>query len=103
MSAQNERLKEVRLAMGLNQTEMGKLMGVSFSSYAMIERGERNLRGKHLLNLESTNANVDYIKTGEGTPIKDRHAEEMAKLFAGLPEDKQKLIMDLMKTLLENQ
>lgn len=101
MDEQVERLKEVRKALGLKQTEMAELLGMSMDNLSMIERGKRKLLGKHLLKLETTEANVDYIRTGEGAPLKDARRERIMKKIDSLSEDQRKIVEDMLTLMVK--
>ena len=49
-----QRLKEVRKALGLNQTEFAKHLGITQTAYSMIESGNRPLADKYVKVICST-------------------------------------------------
>lgn len=69
MSTINERFAELRKACKKNQTDFGKVIGISRSGITDIETGRRNVTEKHLLilsNWDEYNVNIDWLRTGEG-------------------------------------
>lgn len=65
-----ERLCEFRKYLKLNQVEMGKKLGITQSSYAMIENGNNELKSKHIQNMiNNDNLNPLWLLTGSGNMI----------------------------------
>lgn len=62
----NERLREVRRALGMTLEEFGKGVGVTRSAIGRIEKGERALTEQMVLSICRT-FHVDYFWLTEGT------------------------------------
>lgn len=92
------RLREARKLAGLNQTEMGKLIGISLNMYSMIECGQRKLQERHLKALESTQINVNYVRTGQGSPIKDARRDRFIKALDVITPEQRKILEDLIES-----
>jgi transcriptional regulator with XRE-family HTH domain len=103
--AVNRRVKEVRLAMNLTQTEFcGKILH-SHGHYAEIELCRRPAN-KRTISMICTAYGVceQYLKTGEGPMFacqSDQKMEEAAQLFCGLPPEFQDLILRHMREMVK--
>lgn len=78
----NERFKELRKALGLTQSEFGKILGISTSGVSDIESGRRNVTEQHLImlsNYKKKIINIEWLRTGDGEMFvkMDREAELM--------------------------
>lgn len=78
----NERFKELRKALGLTQSEFGKILGLSTSGVSDIESGRRNVTDQHLImlsNYKKKIINIEWLRTGDGEMFvkMDREAELM--------------------------
>lgn len=84
MSSANERLREVRKALGLTMAEFAPALGLKQSGISNIESGQRIVSEKHLKMLCATypHVNAEWIMTGEGTMFIDPKAspDEIDKL-----------------------
>ncbi len=68
METINTRFKSVRKALGKNQTEFAKEIGLTQSSITMIERGERDVLERHIKTICSIfHVNEKWLVDGEGT------------------------------------
>ena len=78
----NERIKELRGALGLSQTEFGSKIGLKQSSLGQIETGVRNVTDRAILLIcQSYGANEDWLRDGTGEMFK-RDAASMVDQFA---------------------
>lgn len=63
----NERLKELRKLLGLNQTEFGKRLGVGNTTISKIEIRENNLTEQMITSVcREFGANEEWLRTGRG-------------------------------------
>lgn len=63
----NNRVKEVRKAVNLTQSEFGKRIGISNTAVSKIEKGENNVSEQNIIAMHREfNVNEDWLKTGEG-------------------------------------
>lgn len=62
-----QRLEKYRISKKLNQTDMGKLMGVTQSHYSKLKQGKKIISGESLVRLSKENIDIDYFFTGEET------------------------------------
>lgn len=73
----NERLKQIRDYMKMNQSEFSKLIGMGQSSLGMMEVGKRDILERHIKTICSICSseifpaviNEDWFRTGEGNMI----------------------------------
>ena len=78
----NERFKELRKALGLTQSEFGKILGLSTSGVSEIEAGRRKVTEQHLImlsNYKKKIITIEWLRTGDGEMFvkMDREAELM--------------------------
>ena len=78
----NERFKELRKALGLTQSEFGKILGLSTSGVSEIEAGRRKVTEQHIImlsNYKKKIINIEWLRTGDGEMFvkMDREAELM--------------------------
>ena len=62
----NERIKELRKAMGKSQEEFGKILGITKSGVSDIESGRRNVTEQHTIMLKRENINEEWLRNGNG-------------------------------------
>ena len=63
----NERLKEVRKVLGLNQTEFGERIGVSAAAISKVERGKNDLTDQMIFDMcKEFGIDEQWLRTGEG-------------------------------------
>ena len=66
------RLKELRNALHINQTEFARRLGISQTAYSMIESGRRPLSEKYIrLMVTLFRVSESWLRTGEGDMFAD--------------------------------
>ena len=109
-----ETIRERRKAMGLTQKQLAKLIDVTESQVSQIENGKRNPGFETLLKLgEVFGCSVDDIVRNKKIPDTVSDAEvledyvpaikECTDIMKTLSPEKQKLALDLLKTLASSQ
>ena len=83
----NERIKELRKAMGKSQEEFGKILGITKSGVSDIESGRRNVTEQHIIMLKRENLNEEWLRNGNG------------EMF--IPETKDKQISHMLSDVLK--
>lgn len=85
----NERLKELRKSLKMNQAEFAKALGVGQSSLAMIETNRRPLTNKNIkLICAEFNVNEEWLRTGKGEMfVIQSNEEELAAFFGDILND----------------
>lgn len=111
----NERLKEVRKSMNMNQTEFANLLGVGQSTLAMMEVSKRDVSDRHIKTICAIcHVNEQWLRTGEGEMFdvcddyiseiaQQRHMtsfqENMLRIVSELSLDQQDMLIDLARRL----
>lgn len=86
----NERIKEIRKALGLTQEEFGKRLGIKRNTLSQIENGVNNVTDQVVkLICSEFGIREEWIRTGEGNMT--------------LPVDREKEIARLTKQLLAEE
>lgn len=99
----NERMKELRKAMGKSQEEFGKILGITKSGVSDIESGRRNVTEQHIIMLRNENVNEDWLRTGKGEMfIPETKDKQISKMLADVlkcedSDFKKRLIVALSK------
>jgi transcriptional regulator with XRE-family HTH domain len=77
MSKQSERLKDLRFALKLNQSQLGKKLGIKGQSISSAEKGLSNLSNDNLAKLiVEFNVNINWLLTGRGDMFTDDETQE---------------------------
>ena len=99
----NDRVKQVRLAMGLSQAKFCRGIPLTKGHYSEIEMGNRKVNQRTIkLLVSSYGVNEGFLKTGEGDMFDtspDPKLEEMNMLFSTLPPALQTFIIKQIKEL----
>ena len=82
----NERVREVRQALGLSGAKFGERLGLSRMGISQIETGKNNLTESNLLAIcREYNVNEQWLRTGEGDMFvitKSSFLDDLQKRFA---------------------
>lgn len=99
------RLKALRKALGLNQQEFSRRLGLSQSTLAMMEVGKRNLNEKHIkLICSYFKVNECWLRTGEGEMFgASPHESEFLSIFEALRPETQQYLLDMARGLLATE
>ena len=103
----NQRIKEVRLTLGLSQAKFAKAISISNGYIAGIELGNRNVNDR-LIKLISIAFNVseNWLKNGEGTMFNEQPNQLLnlaSATFKELKPTYQEYILKQIDQLLEIQ
>ena len=79
----NNRIKELRKSLGLNQTEFGEGINLSKSQIACYENGSRNVTDRSISDIcEKYNVNEEWLRFGTGEMYKpEPELDELAYLM----------------------
>lgn len=79
----NNRIKELRKSLGLNQTEFGEGINLSKSQIACYENGSRNVTDRSISDIcEKYNVNEEWLRHGIGEMFKpEPEVDELAYLM----------------------
>lgn len=97
-----DRIKAIRKAAGLNQTEFGKRVGVSLSAVQKWESGENVLSDAVILLVcREYGVSETWLRTGAGEMRGARtREEELTELLAGLMADRPESFRSALLTVL---
>ena len=86
-----ERLKLIRKAQAMNQSDFAKTLGLGQSTLAMMEVGKRTITDRHIKTICALcNINETWLRTGEGEMLAasaDNIFDEFAQHYALTPEE----------------
>ena len=102
MNTPGDRLREVRLKLGMSQEAFGELGGVRKQAQIKYEKGDRKPDTKYLEGIAAAGADVAYILTGTPKGLREaledvRHSTELASALGG----SKKEILDNQSVLFE--
>jgi len=101
-----KRLRELRHAKGLSQTELGKLVGLHYTHIGRYERGTARPSGNALKRLADTlDVSVDYLIEGTTNAaaradFQDRELLRMFKDIEALPADEKLFVKKVLDALI---
>jgi transcriptional regulator with XRE-family HTH domain len=96
----NERLKQLRVALGLSQEEFGKRIHVQKGHVSSMESGARNITSRTIIDVcREFNVNEEWLRTGSGDMFntEDDLLEVLTAELKNLDELDKKFIMNYMK------
>lgn len=90
-----DRLKKIRKAVHMNQTQFAKRVGMAQTSYSQLERGDRPILDRHVIAIcKVFGVNELWLREGSGEMYSDTPSEDaMMELFRSIPEDQQLVIL----------
>lgn len=100
---ENERVKELRKALGLTQEKFGERVGLKKSAISQIESGVNGVTDQlRLAVFREFNVNEDWLRTGEGSMfVEPDEDEEIARfvgdVLSGQPDFRRRLISVLSR------
>lgn len=100
-----KRIKHVRKSLGLNQTKFAKHLGLTQTSYSMIENGKRSLSDKHIkIIISEFGVNENWLRTGLGDMfLSSPYQKEFMNIFEKLTPESQVYLLKMARELLEMQ
>lgn len=79
-----ERLKELRLALGLKQKDIAEKIGVTPTTISRLEKGEREISRQQQVSIcYAFNVNEEWLRTGEGSMFVEIDEEEALAAWFG--------------------
>lgn len=95
----------MRKALGFNQTDFAKQLGITQTAYSMIESGNRPLADKYVKVICSTfRINENWFVTGEGKMfLSSPYEKEFRTIFGHLTPVTQQYLLLMAKELLKTQ
>ncbi len=100
-----KRLKQLRKALKMNQTNFAKQLGLTQTAYSMIENGVNPLSDRHIKVICSAyNVNEDWLRTGDGEMFFfSPYEKEFTEIFGRLTPETQQYLLLMAKELLNTQ
>jgi len=108
------RIVAIRLAKGLNQSDLARHLGLSFQQVQKYEKGSNRISASKLWELSvllavPISAFFEGLASDDGEPVvleapadtNTASTREMARLVPTLPVDRQRLALDLVRMLAE--
>lgn len=96
----NERVKELRKALGMSQKEFGARLGVTDAAISSIESGRRSTTEQMIKSIcREFDVNYDWLKDGEGDmfeALPESLVDELAQEF-GLDEVGKNIILGYLR------
>lgn len=100
-------IKELRISRGLSQEELGKIVGVQRAAVQKWEAGKvYNLKRETILKLAEYFGvtPASFFSEKENSPTELTAGErKLLELFRSLPEDKQKMALEMLKVALSTK
>ncbi len=98
------RLKKARLAKNYTQEDLAEKIDVSVAFLSRVERGSSHLNLKRLSQIcNLLNVSEGYILNGASSNSENYLEEEFSELLKGCSPEKQKLIYNVAKTIIESE
>lgn len=100
-----ERLRQLRKALKINQTNFAKQLGITQTAYSMIENGNNPLSDRHIKVIcSSFNVNERWLRTGTGDMFfSSPYEKEFTEIFTNLAPATQQYLLLMAKELLRTQ
>lgn len=105
----NERIRELRKALNLNQTDFGERIGTKQSTIAGYENGSRQPIDAVITAIcREFDVNEEWLRTGSGPMFREidteaRFAEWAGRVLSGTDESFQKRFVTMMMSLTDDQ
>jgi transcriptional regulator with XRE-family HTH domain len=101
-----ERIKKIRMSLGISQREFSRRIYITQSFYGDIELGKKNINDRIIqLIVTQFNVNKEWIKTGEGETFAgsppDIRRERLIEIYNQLPEWLQDCLIEQSHLLLK--
>lgn len=103
----NERIKQIRLALGMSQEQFGKRLSVTRSAISYLESGRSKLTDRMLFSICYTyDINKDWLLHGTGSMFASHTVDEelaayMGKMLAEDNPEKEKIALIALKLIVD--
>jgi len=100
-----ERLRQLRKALKIKQTNFAKQLGLTQTAYSMIENGNNPLSDRHIKVICSAfNVNENWLRSGDGDMFfSSPYEKEFTEVFSNLAPATQQYLLLMAKELLNTQ
>jgi transcriptional regulator with XRE-family HTH domain len=101
----HSRIKEIRKALGLNQADCAKKIGLTQTSLSMIEVGQNTFTDKNIkLICVTFNVNERWLRTGKGPMFNSSpYTKEITDIMESLAPEIQQHVLQMARELLNIQ
>ena len=97
------RIKEARREKNLTQEALSEKLDVSVAFLSRVERGSSHINLKRLNQIcDILDVSEGYILNGADKSQKNYLTKEISELLKNCPPEKQKMIYEVIKTIVEN-
>ena len=97
-----QRIKQARLAKNLTQEDLAEKIDISVAFLSRVERGNSHINLKRLNQLcRLLDVTEGYVLNGASSNSKNYLDKEFTELFKGCSPEKQKLIYNVAKAIVE--
>jgi transcriptional regulator with XRE-family HTH domain len=97
----------LRKEFGPTQEKFGELLGVTYASISLIEKGKTKINEKHIKLISGVlGINEEWLRTGQGPMLKDGKAPDedtMMEMYRSLSPEGRKMVLDYIKLVLKNE
>jgi transcriptional regulator with XRE-family HTH domain len=102
---ETDKLKTLRRALGLNQREFARQLGIKASAVSMLEVGRNTLTERNIKVICMTfKVSEAWLRTGEGEMfVSSPYETEFLTIFRSLMPETQETLLQLGRRLLETQ
>lgn len=100
-----ERLRMARKALGLNQKELAKELGVAQATYCQFETGVRVFQPRYIEMLKiKYSVNPEWLESGNGDMfLQSEDEDSIVKMLGELNEENKELVSVFIEKLLKSQ
>lgn len=92
------RIKYVRKARGIRQTDLAKTVGITYQYMSMIETGKRRLSLGAIVRLASElQVSVDYLLNGSRETVSGVPGEDIFEVFRDLKPGEKEVVLSIVK------
>ena len=100
-----ERLSMVRKALGLNQRDLARELGISQSTYSLFENGQRVFQSRYIEILKlKFSVNPEWLESGNGDMfLQSEDEDSVVKMLGELNEENKELVALFVEKLLKSQ
>ena len=92
------RIKYVRKARGIRQTDLAKTVGITYQYMSMIETGKRKLSLGTIVRLASElQVSVDYLLNGSRETVSGVPGEDIFEIFRDLKPGEKEVVLSVVR------
>ena len=106
----NTRIREIRQALAINQSEFGEKIGLKQNAVSLMEKPNGRIKEQNIIAIcTQFHVNEAWLRTGEGEmfsleePLEDRKKKRLVSLFQKLPPPSQDRLLSDAAGLLKLQ